>query len=135
MYDLYYMENDPEYMKIEDLFSGIESQTSQIFIMIRNAAKEKLDHVNILEKNIHILFKFMVLSLRRSKQYRGEMQNPYRENDFIFQRLFEASRKEGRSSDLGEVWLKQILYLLKATHEDLLVDIERPGDSTSKASA
>ncbi|KAI1829035.1 hypothetical protein DTO027I6_10122 [Penicillium roqueforti] len=135
MYNLYYMENDPEHMRIEDLFSGIESQTSQIFSKIRNAAKEKLDHVNILEKDIHNLFKFMILSLRRSKQYRDEMQNPYRENDFMFQRLFKASRKEGRSSDPGEVWLEQILYLLKATHEELLADAEHPGDSTSKASA
>ncbi len=129
------MENDPEHMRIEDLFSGIERQTSQIFIKIRNAAKEKLDHVNILEKNIHILFRFMILSPRRSKQYRDEMQNPYRENDFMFQRLFEASRKEGRSSDPGEVWLEQILYLLKASHEDLPADAEHPGDSISKASA
>lgn len=137
MYNLYYMENDPEHMRIEELFSGIEGQTSQIFIKIRNAAKEKLDHVNILEKDIHILFKFMILSFRRSKQYRDEMQNPYRENDFMFQRLFEASRKEGRSSDPGGVWLEQIFYLLKASHDDLLADTdaEHPGDSTSKPSA
>lgn len=135
MYNLYYMENDPNHMRIEDLFSGIEGQTSQIFIKIKNAAKEKLDHVNILEKDIHILFKFMILSFRRSKQYRDVMQNPYRENDFMLQRLFEASRKEGRSSDLGEVWLEQILYLLKASHEDLLTDAEHPSDSIFKASA
>ncbi|CEJ60151.1 hypothetical protein PMG11_08736 [Penicillium brasilianum] len=135
MYNLYYMENDPEHMRIEGLFSGIEGRTSQIFTKIRNAAKEKLDHVNILEKHIHVLFKFMILSFRRSKQFRDEMQNPYRENDFMFQRLCEASRKEGRSSDPGEVWLEQILYLLQASHEDLLADAEHPGDSTSKASA
>lgn len=135
MYNLYYMENDPNHMRIEDLFSGIEGQTSQIFIKIKNAAKEKLDHVNILEKDIHILFKFMILSFRRSKQYRDVMQNPYRENDFMLQRLFEASRKEGRSSDPGEVWLEQILYLLKASHEDLLTDAEHPSDSIFKASA
>ncbi|KAJ5367175.1 hypothetical protein N7541_001116 [Penicillium brevicompactum] len=135
MYNLYYMENDPKHMRIEDLFNNIETQTSQIFIKIRNAAKEKLDHVNILEKDIHILFKFMILSFRRSKQYRDVMQDPYRENDFMFQRLFEASRKEGQSSDPGEVWLEQILYLLKASHEDLLADAEHPSDSISKPSA
>ncbi|KAJ5638664.1 hypothetical protein N7528_001054 [Penicillium herquei] len=135
MYNLYYIENDPKHMRIEDLFSGIETQTSQIFIKIRNAAKEKLDHVNILEKDIHILFKFMILSFRRSKQYRDVMQNPYRENDFMFQRLFEASRKEGRSGDPGEVWLEQLLYLLEASHEDLLTDAEYPSDSIFKASA
>ncbi|KAJ6028829.1 hypothetical protein N7540_004405 [Penicillium herquei] len=135
MYNLYYMENDPKHMRIENLFSGIEAQTSQIFQKIRNAAKEKLDHVNVLEKDIHILFKFMILSFRRSKQYRDMMQNPYRENDFLFQRLFEASRKEGRSGDPGEVWLEQILYLLEASHEDLLADADHPGDSISKASA
>jgi hypothetical protein len=135
MYNLYYMEDDPEHMRIEVLFSGIECQTSRIFTKIRDAAKAKLDHVNIFEKEVHILFKFMILSLRRSKQYRDEMQNPYRENDFMFQRLFEASRKDGRSSDPGEVWLEQLLYLLKANHEDLLADAEHPGDGTSKASA
>ncbi|KAJ5590155.1 hypothetical protein N7450_004127 [Penicillium hetheringtonii] len=135
MYNLYYLENDPEHMRIENLFGGLECQASQIFNKIRNAVKEKLDHINILEKDIHILFKFMILSLRRSKQYRDEMQNPYRENDFMFQRLFEASRKEGRSGDPGEVWLEQMLYLLKGTHEDLLADAEHPCDNASKASA
>jgi hypothetical protein len=135
MYNLYYMEDDPKHMRIEDLFSVIEGHTSEIFFKIRNAAKEKLDHVNILEKDIHILFKFMILSFRRSKQYRDVMQDQYRENDFMFQRLFEASRKEGRSSDPGQVWLEQILYILKASHEDLLADAEHPSDSISKASA
>lgn len=135
MYNLYYMENDPKHMRIEGLFSAIEQQTSQIFFKIRNAATEKLDHINILEKDIHILFKFMILSFRRSKQYRDIMQDPYRENDFMFQRHFKASRKEGRSSDLGEVWLEQILYILKASHKDLLADAEHPSDSISKASA
>lgn len=122
-------------MRVEDLFSGIEGQASQIFLKIRNAAKEKLDHVNILEKDIHILFKFMNLSFRRSKQYRDVMQSPYRENDFMFQRLFEESRKKGRSGDPEEVWLEQLLYLLEASHDDLLADAEHPNDSIFKASA
>ncbi|KAJ5953598.1 hypothetical protein N7454_000494 [Penicillium verhagenii] len=135
MYNLYYMKNDPKHMRVEDLFSGIEGQTSQVFIKIRTAAKEKLDHVNILEKDIHILFKFMILSFRRSKQYRDVMQSPYRENDFMFQRFFEASRKKGRFGDPGEVWLEWLLYLLEASHDDLLADAEHPNDSIHKASA
>lgn len=95
MYNLYYREDDTNHMRIESLFGGIETKTSQIFAKIRSASKEQLDHVNILEKDIHVLFKFMMLSHRRSKQHRDEIQNPCRENDFMFQRFFQASREEG----------------------------------------
>ncbi|KAJ5455748.1 uncharacterized protein N7458_004012 [Penicillium daleae] len=122
-------------MRIESLFSGIETKTSQIFAKIRSASKEQLDHVNILEKDIHVLFKFMMLSHRRSKQHRDEIQNPSRENDFMFQRFFQASREEGRSDDPREVWLDQLLYLLITSHEVLLADAESTSDAASNATA
>jgi hypothetical protein len=75
-------------MRIEDLFAELESKTSSFFRKISTAATEGLDYIDILEKDIHILFKFMNLSLRRSQQYRDEVRSSYRENDFMFQRLF-----------------------------------------------
>lgn len=93
--DLYYKVGDNDPMRIEHLFSKLESRTSSIFAKISTAVTEGLDHVNILEKDIHILFKFMDLSARRYEQYNDELKNPYRENDFMFQHLFEASRKSG----------------------------------------
>ncbi|WEW61563.1 hypothetical protein PRK78_007054 [Emydomyces testavorans] len=69
----------------------------------------------------------MNLSLRRSEQYRNEIKNPYRENDFMVQRQLEASRKSGRSGDPGQFWLEQLLYLLETSHDDLLADAEKTG--------
>jgi hypothetical protein len=46
-------------------------------------------------------------SPRRSKIYREELINPRRESDFMFQHLFETSRRNGRSGDSGvasEYW-------------------------------
>ncbi|KAJ5525819.1 hypothetical protein N7494_012469 [Penicillium frequentans] len=122
-------------MRIERLFSVLEGKTSRIFVNIRNAVQEHLDHVDILEEDIHILTKFMVISLRRSKRYRDDVKSPFRENDFMFQRKFEASRKHGRSHDPGDVWLEQLLYLLEASHEELLADAEHNDDISSNAAA
>ncbi|PCD23181.1 hypothetical protein AU210_014704 [Fusarium oxysporum f. sp. radicis-cucumerinum] len=123
--NLYYNVDDNDPMRIEHLFSKLESKTSSIFAKIRTAVTEGLEHIDILEKDIHILFKFINLSLRRSKQYRDELNNPYRENDFMFQHLFETSRKSGRSGEPGQFWLEHLLYLLKTDHEDLLTDAAR----------
>ncbi|KAF4442001.1 hypothetical protein F53441_11846 [Fusarium austroafricanum] len=109
-------------MRIEQLFSKLESKTSSIFAKIRTAVTEGHDHIDILEKDIYILFKFINLSTRRSKQYKDELNNPYRENDFVFQRLFQTSRKSGRSGEPGQFWLEHLLYLLETDHEDLLAD-------------
>jgi hypothetical protein len=131
--NLYYNANDStDPMKIEDLFSKLESETSEVFEKIRTAITDGLDFVDIREKDIHILFKFMSLSPRRSEQYRDEVRSPYRENDFLFQSLFEALKKSGRSGDPSQFWLDDLLYVLEATHEDLLADA---GKSDSKASA
>ncbi|KFY07183.1 hypothetical protein V492_07379 [Pseudogymnoascus sp. VKM F-4246] len=118
-------------MRIEDLFSKLESKTGRIFAKIRTAITDGSDHIDILEKDIHILFKFMNLSMRRSKQYRDDIKNPYRENDFMFQRLFEASRKSGQSSDPGQFWLDHLLYLLETSHEDLLADAGKANKNPS----
>ncbi|RKK92001.1 hypothetical protein BFJ71_g10476 [Fusarium oxysporum] len=123
--NLYYNVDDNDPMRIEHLFSKLESKTSSIFAKIRTAVTEGLEHIDILEKDIHILFKFINLSLSRSKQYRDELNNPYRENDFMFQHLFETSRKSGRSGEPGQFWLEHLLYLLKTDHEGLLTDAAR----------
>ena len=86
-------------MIIEHLFSKLESRTSTIFQKITSAVAEDLDHVDILEKDIRTLFKFMSLSAKRTEQYRSEVKNPYRENDFMFQELFEESRKRAGTGD------------------------------------
>ncbi|KLO97739.1 uncharacterized protein FFB20_15009 [Fusarium fujikuroi] len=109
-------------MRIEQLFSKLESKTSIIFAKISSAVTEGLDHIDIFEKDIHILFKFMNISMRRSKQYKDEINNPHRENDFMFQRLLEASTDSGRSGEPTQFWLEHLLYLLETDHEDLLKD-------------
>ncbi|RGP81432.1 hypothetical protein FLONG3_577 [Fusarium longipes] len=124
--NLYYNTKDNNPMRIEQLFSKLESKTSSIFAKIKTAVTEGHDHIDILEKDIHILFKFINLSIRRSKQYKDEVNNPYRENDFVFQRLFQTSRKSGRSSEPGQFWLEHLLYLLETDHEDLLADSAKP---------
>jgi hypothetical protein len=129
--NLYYDANDTDPMRIEHLFSKLESKTSIIFTKISTAISNGLDHIDILEKDIHILFKFMNLSLRRSEQYRNEVKSPYRENDFMFQRLFEASKKNGRPGDPDQFWLDQLLYLLETSHENLLTDAETGGNAAA----
>ncbi|KAF4415126.1 hypothetical protein FACUT_13655 [Fusarium acutatum] len=57
-----------------------------------------------------------------SKQYKDELNNPHRENDFMFQRLLEASTESGRSGEPGQFWLEHLLCLLETDHEDLLDD-------------
>jgi hypothetical protein len=130
--NLYYNAKDTDPMRIEHLFSKLECKTSSIFRKINIAITEGHDHIDILEKDIHVLFKFMNLSLRRSQQYRDEVKNPHRENDFIFQQLFDASEKSGRSSDPGQFWLDHLLYLLETSHEDTLADaVKTVGNSAA----
>ncbi|KAF4218282.1 hypothetical protein CNMCM8980_005468 [Aspergillus fumigatiaffinis] len=86
----------------EHLFSKLESKTSVIFNKVTDAVSNGVDHIDILEKDVHLLFQFMNLSPRRSEWYRDEVKKPYRENDFFFQRQFEASRKSGRHEDILE---------------------------------
>ena len=112
-------------MRIEHLFSKLECKTSSTFTKISTAVTKGLDQIDILEKDIHILFKFMNISLRRFQQYRDEVKSPYRENDFMFQRLFEASRKSGQADDPSQFWLAHLQYLLETSHEELLTDAEK----------
>ncbi|RBQ76497.1 hypothetical protein FVER14953_20114 [Fusarium verticillioides] len=115
--------NNP--MRIEHLFSKLESKTSMIFAKITTAITKGCDHIDILEKDIHVLFKFMNLSMRRSMQYKDELNNPCRENDFVIQHLLEASSESGRSREPDQFWLEHLLYLLETDHEDLLKDAEK----------
>jgi hypothetical protein len=59
------------------------------------------------------------------------MQNPRRENDFLFQSLFKAARKRGRSDDPKQVWLEQLLYLLETRHEEILRDAEKADENAT----
>ncbi|KAJ5160551.1 uncharacterized protein N7482_007555 [Penicillium canariense] len=128
--DLYYKADEQDPMRIEHLLSKLECKTSSVFRKICTAITNGAAHVDVLEKDIHILFKFMNISLRRSEQYRDEVTNPYRENDFLFQQLFDDSRRSGRSADPSDVWLEHLLYLLETSHEDLLVDAEKINDNS-----
>ncbi|PKX91372.1 uncharacterized protein P174DRAFT_491121 [Aspergillus novofumigatus IBT 16806] len=129
--NLYYNAMDTNPMRVEHLFSKLESKTSVIFNKVTDAVSNGVDHIDILEKDVHLLFQFMNLSLRRSEWYRDEVKNPYRENDFFFQRHFEASRKSGRSSEPEQYWLEQLLYLLETSHEDILEDAKNPDENAA----
>ncbi|CAG7560610.1 unnamed protein product [Fusarium equiseti] len=124
--NLYYDTNNNDPMRIEQLFSKLEAKTSSMLAKVRAAVTQGHDNIDILEKDIHILFKFITLSVRRSKQYRDELNNPYSENDFVFQRLFQTSRDSGRSGEPGQVWVEYLLYLLETDHEDLLANSTNP---------
>ncbi|KAB5569963.1 hypothetical protein GE09DRAFT_1283147 [Coniochaeta sp. 2T2.1] len=131
--NLYYNTEDTNPMRIENLFSKLESKTSTIFRRISTAVTEGRDHIDILEKDVHLLFKFMYLSLQRSEHFRDEVDNPYRENDFVFQQMFEDRRKRGQSGNPAQFWLESLLlYLLETSHEHLLADAEKT-DVTSSA--
>ena len=54
-------------MRIKYLFSKLESKTSLIFIKIIAIVTEGLNYIDILKKDIYILFKFINFSLRYSK--------------------------------------------------------------------
>lgn len=112
-------------MRIEHLFSKLESRTSSIFAKIRTAVSEGQDYVDILEKDIHTLFKFMNVSIRRSKKYRDDFSDPYRENDFIVQHILEAVKRRGQSGEPGQFWLEDLLYLLKTDHDEILADASK----------
>lgn len=129
--NLYYDGSNDDPMRIEHLFSKLESKTSMIFEKIKTAVTEGLDHIDIFEKDIHILFKFINLSHRRSVQYREELNSPYRENDFMFQQPLEASKKRGGTGDPDRFWLNDLLYLLETSHEDLLSDAEKAKETCS----
>ncbi|KAK7915067.1 hypothetical protein PG985_012770 [Apiospora marii] len=123
--DLYCDDRGGENTKqIESLFSELESGASSIFRKIVDAVAEDRDHVDILEENVHTLFKFMHLSLKRSTQRRNETEDPRGENDYIFQRLVEASKARGGSLDPKQFWLQDLLYLLQTSHEQTLRDAE-----------
>jgi hypothetical protein len=129
--NLYYNADDTNPMRIEHLFSKLESKTSVIFNKVTDAVSNGVDHIDILEKDVHLLFQFMNLSPRRSEWYRDEVKNPYRENDFFFQRQFEASRKSGRSGEPEQFWLEQLLYLLETSHEDIIEDAKNADENAT----
>ncbi|KEY65508.1 hypothetical protein S7711_09298 [Stachybotrys chartarum IBT 7711] len=129
--NLYYDANNTDPMRIEDLFSKLESKTSTMFHKISTAVTEGHDHIDILEKDIHILFKFMMLSIRRSNQSKDEVENSYRENDFLYQKLFEDWNRNGGSGDPGQWWREQLLYLLETAHDGLLEDARQINDTSA----
>lgn len=124
-YNLYDLPSSANPRNIEELFSELESKSSQIFSKIRDTVTKGLDHIDILEKDIHILFKFMDLSRKRSKYFRDDIADPYRKNDFMFQEMFEKARNQGQSDDPSQFWLEGLLYLLQTSHEDLLTDADK----------
>jgi len=109
-------------MRIEHLFSKLESKTSLVFSKIRDAVSKNLEHIDILEKDVQTLFSFMSISPRRSQQYINSIQDVRRENDFLWKDMEDEYAKGGRQGDTREVWLAQLLYHLEHSHEDLLAD-------------
>lgn len=91
------------------------------------------DYIEILEKHLHILFKFMVLCPRRSESYKSNVKNLQRENDFMFQRKFVEAKKQGRTWDPEQWWLEHLTYLLESTHEKLVSDASNNTKGTSAA--
>ncbi|KAK7985652.1 hypothetical protein PG988_003274 [Apiospora saccharicola] len=112
-------------IQIESLLSELESEASSIFRKIVDAVAEDRDHVDILEENVHTLFKFMHLSMKRSAQRRNEINNTRGENDFLYQRLFEASMARGGSLDPRQFWIQDLLYLLETSHDQIPQDAEK----------
>lgn len=111
-------------MRIEHLFSEMESKTATVLARIRNAATQGLQQIDILERDVHTLFKFMLVSPRRSECHKAEVENPRRKNDFLFRQSEDNARKSGKSNDPGKVWLRHILYILETSHYDLLAAAE-----------
>ncbi|KAL4925377.1 uncharacterized protein BDV17DRAFT_294600 [Aspergillus undulatus] len=127
--DLYYDTGDENPMRIEHLFSKLENRVAQLFRKIKDAVAQDSDHIDIVERDVQILFRFMHLSLLRSEAYKEGIESPGRENDFMFQAYFEAARKRGRSGEPKRFWLDQLLYLLETGHEDILGDAANPKDN------
>ncbi|KAG2005319.1 hypothetical protein GB937_008862 [Aspergillus fischeri] len=91
-------------MRIEHLFRKLESKTSVIFNKITDAVSNGVGHIDILEKDFHILFQFMNLSFRR---------------------------KSGRSGEPEQFWLELLLYLLETSHENILEDAKNPDENAA----
>jgi hypothetical protein len=73
----------------------------------------------------------MILSSRRSVQYRDEINSPYRENDFMFQQMFEIAKNSGRSGNPDDFWLEELLYLLESSHDDILADATKTPENAN----
>ncbi|KAK8123004.1 hypothetical protein PG984_011674 [Apiospora sp. TS-2023a] len=116
---------DDDPIRIESLLSELESGASFIFRKIVDAVAEDRDHVDLLEENVHTLSMFMHLSMKRSAQRRNEIKGIRGGNDFMFQRLFEASKARGGFLDPRQFWIQDLLYLLETSHDQLVQDAEK----------
>lgn len=58
-------------MRVEQLFSTLEGRVSLIFRKIVNAVADDCDHLDILEKDVHTLFKFMPISMEHWQPITG----------------------------------------------------------------
>jgi hypothetical protein len=129
--DLYFDVNHDDPMRMEHLFSKLESKTATIFQKVKSAVANGLESIELWGKDIHTLFKFMNISPRRSEQYRNNVNDPHRENDFIFRRQEETARQSGMPDGPTQVWLAQLLYLLETCHDELVADSEATKDNVA----
>ncbi|KAH3906317.1 hypothetical protein HBI56_194990 [Parastagonospora nodorum] len=129
--DLYYDSNTIDPMRIEHLFSKLESRTSMVFSKIRDAVLKNLEHIDILEKDVQTLFSFMSISPIRSQQYIDSIKDVRRENDFLWKELEDEYPKGGRRGDTREVWLAQLLYHLEHSHEEMLADAAKSKENVT----
>ncbi|KAH4087219.1 hypothetical protein HBH69_185350 [Parastagonospora nodorum] len=129
--DLYYDSNTIDPMRIEHLFSKLESRTSMVFSKIRDAVLKNLEHIDILEKDVQTLFSFMSISPIRSQQYIDSIKDMRRENDFLWKELEDEYAKGGRRGDTREVWLAQLLYHLEHSHEEMLADAAKSKENVT----
>jgi hypothetical protein len=118
--NLYHDIHDNDPMRAEKLFSKLECRAATILRKIKDAVLESQDHVDIFEKDVHVLFKFMYLSLLRSDWLRNEYRSPYRENNFLFQRRFDAAQSQGLLKDPEKIWLHELRFMLETPHEEIL---------------
>ncbi|KAI1808065.1 hypothetical protein F4811DRAFT_549158 [Daldinia bambusicola] len=120
--DLYMNSHETDPMRVEKLFSDLESRASSILAKIREAVSQNLDTIEIFQSHVTILFKFMYISIVRVLNLADQFKNPLRENDFAFQHEFETAEKDGLSTDPHQVWLRKLVYILERSHEELLND-------------
>jgi hypothetical protein len=118
--DLYYDVHDDDPMRVEKLFSKLEHKTALIVQKISEAVSKSHDQMDIFEKEVHVLFKFMYLSLLRSNWQRNEYRNPFRDNNFVFQRQFDAAQNQGLLNCPEQIWLNELRFMLETPHEELL---------------
>ena len=122
-FNLYKSVETEDPMKVEKLFSALESRAGRIIKRIRDSCAANRDCIHLHPHDYAELYKFMLLSDHRSKWLKNEFMDHRRENNHVFRRYFEKTEgdKEERSPSVPElIWLGRLRYMLETSHDDLL---------------